>query len=54
MITTGSFSPDPLGFNQQMVSPEHIKKFVAAHLDLMLCQIPFQALVQVSATATLP
>jgi len=54
MITTVSFSPDPLGFNQQMVSPEHIKKFVAAHLDLMLCQIPLQALVQVSATATLP
>lgn len=54
MVTAGGFSTDTLGLNQQLVSPEQIKKPVPAYLDLMACQILLQASVQVPATATLP
>jgi hypothetical protein len=37
-----------------MIVPEYIKKLIPANFNLMLCQIIFEALVQVSATATFP
>jgi len=37
-----------------MIVPEQIKELIPAYFNLMLCQIIFEALVQVSATAPFP